>query len=107
MPVTRRTSLAVLLTSLLVPVGAGCGRPPQIGPDPDAFKAVDALYTAVSLRDPGLVAGCRAKLKGLRDEGKMPPTAFASLEGILDEAGQKKWESAVSHLARFMEGQRR
>jgi hypothetical protein len=103
----KRTTRFVLVSTLLVAAAGGCGRPPQIGADKEAFQAVDALFTAVSLRDPALVDRCSATLRSLRDAGKLPTTAFASLEAIVAEANQAKWEPAVSHLARFMEGQRR
>jgi hypothetical protein len=103
----RRTALATLLSSLLVLAFGGCGRPPQIGADRDTFKAVDALYTAVSLRDPKLVDQCETKLKGLRDAGKIPETASKSLDSIIAEAKGGKWEPAQERLGRFLEGQRR
>ena len=86
---------------------SGCGRPAQIGGDKNAVKAVDALYTAVGLRDQKLVAECAARLKGLRDEDKISETAFNSLESIVAEAKDEKWESSQNHLIQFLEGQTR
>ena len=68
-------TVIVLGVSLLVFALGGCGSPPQIGADRDVFNAVDALDTAVSLRDLKLVDRCETTLKDLRDAGKMPDPA--------------------------------
>ena len=86
---------------------AGCGGPAQIGADPEAFKAVDALYTAVSLREPDRVDRCMATLASLRDAGKLDRGPWEDLEGIAAEAKSGSWEPAQSRLARFMRGQTR
>lgn len=99
----RKANLTAALWLLLC---AGCG-PPQMGADRDAFKAVDALYTAVGLRDPKRVDQCSATLKGLRDAGKLPAVAAATLDSIVAEARGQQWEPALEHLSGFMEGQRR
>jgi hypothetical protein len=103
----NRTIRLALLGGCLALCPSGCGRPAQIGPDAATFKAVDALYTAVSLRDPGLVARCDAELKALRAADKLPDAAAKSLDAIIAEAGQGRWEPAIDRLGRFMEGQRR
>jgi len=97
----RRAVVALILLAMV----SGCGRPARIGPDRDALKAVDAFHTAVSLRDPALVADCRARLRALRDVGKLPDAAFTSLDAIADEARDGTWEPALDRLIRFMEGQ--
>jgi hypothetical protein len=86
---------------------AGCGGPAQIGADRDTFKAVDALYTAVSLHDPALLDRCAADLRKLQDSGKLPEDALRSLDGMIAEARTGQWEASQERLARFMEGQRR
>ncbi|WP_240907367.1 hypothetical protein [Paludisphaera rhizosphaerae] len=86
---------------------AGCGGASQIGADPDAFKAVDALYTAVSLREPDRVDRCVATLASLRDAGKIDGGPLEELEGIAAEAKSGSWEPAQSRLAQFMRGQTR
>lgn len=84
----------------------GCG-PTQIGADPEAFKAVDALYTAVSLREPDRVDRCLATLVSLRDDGKIDGGPLEELKGIVAEAKSGSWEPAQSRLADFMRGQTR
>ncbi len=91
-------SLAILI--------AGCG-PAQIGPDREAFRAVDALYTAVSLREAAPLARSAATLKRLNESERLPSPAYRSLEAIIQEAESGRWEAAQARLARFMEGQRR
>lgn len=102
--VPKPTRLSIFLLALAV---AGCGRPAQIGADPEVFKTVDALYTAVSLRDPGLVDPCLATLKGLHEAGKLPGDAFSVLEEMIEEARGGAWEDVQTRLGRFMQGQRR
>lgn len=86
---------------------AGCWSPPQIGPNRESFKAVDALYTAISLRDPALVDRCRQRLEQLQGTGKLPDPAFQTLIVMIDETKSGRWEPSQEQLASFMEGQRR
>jgi len=101
-----KQAVVALGVSLVFALG-GCGRPAQIGADKDSFKAVDALYTAVSLRDPKLVDRCEKTIKDLRGTGKMPEAASRSLEAIIAEARGGDWVPAQERLGKFMEGQRR
>lgn len=96
-----------LATAILASAVGGCGGPAQIGGDEASFKAVDALYTAVSLRDAKLVDECQARLKGLRESGSLGEDASRSLDSMIVEAKGGAWEGAQTRLARFMEGQRR
>jgi hypothetical protein len=98
---------AGLTGALIALVIVGCGGQAQIGADKDTFKAVDALYTAVGLRDGKLVDQCQENLKALRGAGKIPEAASRSLESIMAEAKEGKWEPAQERLTKFMEGQRR
>ena len=98
----RRRGAVALLAALVV----GCGEP-QIGADADTFKAVDALYTAVSLREPERVDRCLDSLKSLHRSGKLDRAPLDAIDGIAAEARAGSWESAQSRLADFMRGQRR
>jgi hypothetical protein len=84
-----------------------CGRPAQIGADKDVFNAVDALFTAVSLRDPTLVDQCETRLNELKSQGKLPDAASKSLASIIEEARRGEWEPSQERLRKFMLGQRR
>lgn len=100
-----RPLLASVLFLLSVVALGGCGSEPQIGGDKEAFKTVDALYTAVGLKDVKLVDQCGEKLKALREAGKLSAGASDILGSIIAEAHDKKWESAQTRLSQFMEGQ--
>jgi hypothetical protein len=102
---SRRTILVGVLGLLLSTVSGGCG-PPQIGPDRDTFKAVDALYTAVSLRDPRILERCGTTLQRLRSEGKLPESAARALDSIVIEARAGHWGTAQARLGEFIRGQR-
>ncbi len=101
---TLRRGLAMVVLAL---VFCGCGGPAQIGEAPETFKAVDALYTAVSLREVKLVDPCHETLKGLHDAGKLGDDAFQSLEAMITDAKGGAWEDAQTRLSHFMQGQRR
>ncbi len=102
-----RTAMTYSLVLLIFLVIAGCGRPPQLGEDRAAFKAVDALYTAVSLRDTEKVGQCATQLKSLHDAGKLSDAANQVLDSIIHSAQNKEWEPALERLSKFMEGQTR
>ena len=91
---------------LILTIG-GCGSEPQIGANKQVFKGVDALYTAVSLKDRKLVDQCAAELKRLFAAGSVPENASRTLDAIMAEARDGKWEPAQQRLQRFMEGQHR
>jgi hypothetical protein len=82
-------------------------RPPQMGASEDVFRTVDALYTAVRLRDAAKIDGCEAKLRVYRDRGELPKGAARSLETIIAKARGGSWESATERLYEFMMAQRR
>jgi hypothetical protein len=89
----------------LLVAAAGCGKPEQIGPDPEAFKAVDALFTAVTAKRPDLLEACEKHLGELRERGRLPAKAHGELAGIIDRARAGRWEPAAETLRRFMRGQ--
>ncbi len=96
-----------VVAALLGVVASGCGGPPQLGPDREAFRTVDAMFTAVSLREVPPLERCEAKLKALNEAGKLPGSAYNALESIAEEAKGGHWESAQGRLREFMRGQRR
>ena len=100
---TRKSASVLVLLAFTI---GGCGHP-DMGVDKDTFKAVDALYTAVSLRDLRLVERCESRLKELHTEGKLPSKAAATLDVIIAQGKKGEWESSQSKLASFMEGQKR
>lgn len=84
----------------------GCG-PPQMGPDREVFATIDALYTAVSLREPGQLDRCDRSLADLARAGRLPSKAHGRLASIIADARAGEWEPAQSDLREFMLGQRR
>lgn len=102
----RHRAIAAALTSAALALALGCGEV-QMGADPETFKAVDAFYTAVSLREPDRVDHCLATMTALHESGKLPREPFDALSEIASEAKSGEWEPAQSRLARFMRGQTR
>src|SRR5262245_5205628 len=82
-------------------------RPPQMGASEEVFHTVDALYTAVRNHDERRLGECEQRLKGYLDEGKLPPAASRSLDGIIRQARSGSWQPAAEGLYRFMLAQRR
>jgi hypothetical protein len=95
--------LAALLVAALV---WWWGRPPQMGADGEAVKAVDALFTAVTARDEQLLGDCERRLHALRDSGRLPADAADYLGGVIAKARAGRWESAAERLYGFMRAQR-
>jgi hypothetical protein len=83
------------------------GRPPQMGGDKEAAKAVDALFTAVTARDAKLLGECEQRLRAHRAGGNLAPAASAYLDEIVSEARRGQWQSAAERLFEFMKAQRR
>ena len=82
-------------------------RPPQMGPDEEVFKTVDALFTAVSSQDEKRLADCEQRLAAHKAAGKLPKGAADYLDGVVATARRGRWESAAQSLYDFMLAQRR
>jgi hypothetical protein len=81
--------------------------PPQMGADADVFKTVDALYTAVRMKDEAKLSQCETRLHGYREAGKLPKAAADHLDGVIAKARGGGWQSAAERLYEFMLAQRR
>ena len=103
----RRIVVMIALAGTLAVAAPGCWGPPQVGADRESFEAVDALYTAVGLRDAQLVADSERRLQALRDSARLPEKAHRALTAIIATARAGEWEPAVLQLGKFMEGQSR
>src|SRR4051794_12956354 len=86
---------------------AGCGRTPQLIADEEVFKAVDALFTAVTAQDEKLLGDCRANLERLAESGSLAGPARAHLDEIIQRAFGGQWRAAAERLYTFMRAQRR
>lgn len=82
-------------------------RTPQMGPDDDVFRTVDALYTAVRMKDPARVADCEKRLGEYRQAGKLPKGAADSLNRVIAKTRSGQWQPAAESLYEFMRAQRR
>jgi hypothetical protein len=80
---------------------------PQIGEDKESHKLVEALYTAVSSRNPTRLAQCEKQLHSLRDDGKLPRRAADHLDGLIKMARGGAWQRATHKLFDFMRAQQR
>lgn len=86
----------------------GCRGASQAGiDDPEVFKELDALFTAVNSRRPELLKDSVGRLEKLHAEHRIPDDAFAQLKAISDVAAEGKWSDAAPRLYDFMRAQRR
>ena len=82
-------------------------RPPQMGTSERTFNTVDALYTAVRLKDEAKVTACERRLHEYRDAGELPADAARTLDDIIATARGGGWDAATERLYEFMLAQRR
>lgn len=82
-------------------------KPPQMGSDPDVFKTVDALYTAVRNQDQAQIGACEKTLGLLCQEGKLPLAAHQHLVEIVRLAKADQGQASARALYRFMLDQHR
>ena len=94
-----RPTLAILILSASI---HGCGRAPSIGPDKEAFTTIDALFTAVSMRELAQLERNAATLDVLHHSGKLPDDAHDVLAAIIARARAGAWEPASDELRAFM-----
>lgn len=97
----------VVAIGVIVAVLAGLRRPPQMGADESVFRTVDALFTAVTARDERQLGDCERRLRGYRDEGRLPEGAAEYLDGVIGLARGGDWAAAAKQLYEFMSAQRR
>ncbi|HEY6565866.1 MAG TPA: hypothetical protein VIY86_15395 [Pirellulaceae bacterium] len=81
--------------------------PPQMGPDEDVFRTVDALYTALRMRDSARVSRCAARLQSYFEAGNLPEEGFSYLADVVRRSQAGEWDPAIRSLYRFMRAQRR
>ena len=79
---------------------------PQLGPDPEARRTADALFTAVTARDPKRLEQCAQRLDQLKQAGKLPDAAANYLDGVVKQARAGDWEPAAQRLYDFALDQR-
>jgi hypothetical protein len=79
---------------------------PQLDADPEVFKTVDALFTALTSRDRSRLDDCERRLKSFRETDQLAPAAAAILDRVVDQARAGEWEPAARRLYDFMLAQR-
>ena len=97
-----------LIASVAICVAAWVLWPvPQIGPDDDVMRSVDALFTAITSKSEKRLELCRAKLQAHEQAGKLPPPAASRLTAIVRRAQGGEWQPAAEALYSFIKAQRR
>jgi len=82
------------------------GEPQLNMTDERVFTTVDALFTALTAKDRVRLEECEQRLKGYRDHGQISAAVAASLNAIVQQARDGKWEPAARRLYEFIRGQR-
>ena len=107
----RKWPLNLILSGIMLAVTSwliqGCNSPPQVVDDPECFKAVDALWTAVNAKRTDLLEQSSAELAQLQAKSQLSKAGFDSLNGIVNRARSGEWSEASRSLKDFMLGQRR
>lgn len=80
--------------------------PPQLEVDEQVFNTVDALFTAITARDSDRLHECEERLDTYYEEGRISDKVAHSLDVVIEQAHDGKWEPAARRLYDFMLGQR-
>jgi hypothetical protein len=98
--------LAIGLSLLGLLLTAGCNRTPQMGGNEECMTAVDALWTAINVKQTELLDHSQAEIERLHTSGAMPDGAFENLSSIVTTARAGQWPAARAALRQFIRGQR-
>lgn len=105
----RRLRLTSWLSGAVLLMGgvlAGCGGQPQLNGDRSCKAAVDALWSAVSAREPQLLSQCEAVLTELHDDHRLSDEALEALERVIRQAREGDWQGARARLKKFIKAQK-
>lgn len=72
--------------------------PPQLHASPEAAKTLDAMFTALTSRNPDNLSACMACIDQYRQDGKLDAKAAAELRVCNDLATSGSWEQAAKRL---------
>ena len=97
--------LCLLSVGVMIMLVFHRGSPPSVGNDKNVLKEVDALYTAVRVKDQKLVDQCANQLAALKAAGELPDDAATALTEIIASAHGGEWQTAVENLSWFIKGQ--
>lgn len=95
---------AVALFAVVLLTTSGCGYTPALESE-DGFRAVDALYTALTSRRAELVTSVEADLRQLHSKGQLSPDVMGSLSAIIEKARSGSWQKAAEDLDYFIRNQ--
>ncbi|HTQ39124.1 MAG TPA: hypothetical protein VMJ32_08845 [Pirellulales bacterium] len=79
--------------------------PPNVGSDKKVLQQVDALFTAVRVKDSRLLDRCATQLADLKAKGELPDDAATTLTQIVATAHSGDWQGATENLLWFIQGQ--
>lgn len=99
--------LGVLVVAIAGRVWLGMRSQPQLPPNAEVFKTVDALFTAVTAHSEKHLTACEVRLATYKDKGLLPPAAAKRLDRVIATARAGEWRQAAERLYDFMQGQRR
>ena len=83
----------------------GCGDTPQLGSE-ECLGAADALWTAITAKNPQLLEQSAAKMEKLHTAAKLSDAAFEQLSAVIATARTGDWPGARGALKKFVQGQR-
>jgi hypothetical protein len=96
---------ALLLAACGVALVGGCSQAPQLS-GPDNLAAADALWTAITAKENGLLESSAAEIEELHAAQKMPEEVYAALSGVIATARHGDWSHARGTLKTLIKGQR-
>jgi hypothetical protein len=99
--------LGMLIVASVARIWLAYRSPPQLPPDGEVYKSVDALFTAVTSRDEQRLAACEQRLKSYHSRALLPDPAWQRLSGVIATARAGHWDTAAHRLYDFIQGQRR
>lgn len=102
---SERWLLALALSAGLF--ASGCADTPQLGSDEASWTTADALWTAITAKNPAMVEDCAKRIRKLETSGKLAPETAAALQALIQQARDGDWDTARGELKTFVQGQRR
>lgn len=105
--IDRRIGFALIVVAIAALFFFWPSSPPQIGPDEEAFRTLDALFTAITSRNHDRLNSSESRLRSLREQGRLPAQAADRIDAIIADARTGQWQPAAERLYEFIKGQRR
>ena len=94
----------VLMPGIALLLISGCGESPKLE-TAEAISTCNALYTAITSNRTELLDVSAARLRQLRDDGKLSAEALDSLDEIIQQARSGDWQDAAEELDGFIRSQ--